>query len=313
MEASLPIKKINSLEKNIQTVIKGKPEAAKATLVAFLSQGHMLIEDVPGVGKTTLAQVLARSTDLSFKRVQFTSDLLPSDILGVSIYDQKTGEFDFKAGPIFANIILADEINRATPKTQSALLEAMSESKITIDGKTYELPKPFMVIATQNPFEYRGTFPLPENQLDRFSMRVSIGYPDYESEKEILLKFSPEKPWDGIQPVVSREEVLVMQTMVERVHLDESILDYILTIIKETRNPKVFELGVSPRGAIALKRAAQSHALIEGRAYCIPDDVKEMAVPVLAHRVILKHDRMGGKGREEEALKDVLERVKVPI
>ena len=313
MEAFLPIKKINSLKKNIQTIIKGKPEAAKATLVAFLSQGHMLIEDVPGVGKTTLAQVLARSTDLSFKRVQFTSDLLPSDILGVSIYDQKTGEFDFKAGPIFANIILADEINRATPKTQSALLEAMSESKITIDGKTYELPKPFMVIATQNPFEYRGTFPLPENQLDRFSMRVSIGYPDYESEKEILLKFSPAKPWDGIQPVVSREEVLVMQTMVERVHLDESILDYILTIIKETRNPKVFELGVSPRGAIALKRAAQSHALIEGRAYCIPDDVKEMAVPVLAHRVILKHDRMGGKGREEEALKDVLERVKVPI
>jgi len=313
LEAFLPIKKINSLEKNIQTVIKGKPEAAKATLVAFLSQGHMLIEDVPGVGKTTLAQVLARSTDLSFKRVQFTSDLLPSDILGVSIYDQKTGEFDFKPGPIFANIILADEINRATPKTQSALLEAMSESKITIDGKTYELPKPFMVIATQNPFEYRGTFPLPENQLDRFSMRVSIGYPDYESEKEILLKFSPTKPWDGIQSVVSREEVLVMQTMVERVHLDESILDYILTIIKETRNPKVFELGVSPRGAIALKRAAQSHALIEGRAYCIPDDIKEMAVPVLSHRVILKHDRMGGKGREEEALKDVLERVKVPI
>lgn len=313
MEAFLPIKKINSLKKNIQTIIKGKPEAAKATLVAFLSQGHMLIEDVPGVGKTTLAQVLARSTDLSFKRVQFTSDLLPSDILGVSIYDQKTGEFDFKAGPIFANIILADEINRATPKTQSALLEAMSESKITIDGKTYELPKPFMVIATQNPFEYRGTFPLPENQLDRFSMRVSIGYPDYESEKEILLKFSPAKPWDGIQSVVSREEVLVMQTMVERVNLDESILDYILTIIKETRNPKVFELGVSPRGAIALKRAAQSHALIEGRAYCIPDDVKEMAVPVLSHRVILKHDRMGGKGREEEALKDVLERVKVPI
>ena len=313
MEAFLPIKKINSLEKNIQAVIKGKPEAAKATLVAFLSQGHMLIEDVPGVGKTTLAQVLARSTDLSFKRVQFTSDLLPSDILGVSIYDQKTGEFDFKAGPIFANIILADEINRATPKTQSALLEAMSESKVTIDGKTYELPKPFMVIATQNPFEYRGTFPLPENQLDRFSMRVSIGYPDYESEKEILLKFSPAKPWDGIQSVVSREEVLVIQTMVERVHLDESILDYILTIIKETRNPKVFELGVSPRGAIALKRAAQSHALIEGRAYCIPDDVKEMAVPVLSHRVILKHDRMGGKGREEEALIEVLERVKVPI
>ena len=313
MELSELARKIRSLEKNIQGIIKGKSEVVKTAIIGLLSQGHMLIEDIPGVGKTTLAQALAKSTDLSFKRVQFTSDLLPSDILGVSILDQKNGEFDFKPGPIFANVVLADEINRATPKTQSALLEAMSESKITIDGKTYELPKPFMVIATQNPFEYRGTFPLPENQLDRFSMRVSIGYPDYESEKEILLKFNPAKPWDGIQSVVSREEVLVIQTMVERVHLDESILDYILTIIKETRNPKVFELGVSPRGAIALKRAAQSHALIEGRAYCIPDDVKEMAVPVLSHRVILKHDRMGGKGREEEALIEVLERVKVPI
>jgi MoxR-like ATPase len=307
------VKKIKNLEKNIEMVIRGKPEAVRAALIAFLSRGHMLIEDVPGVGKTTLAQALAKSTDLSFKRVQFTSDLLPSDILGVSILDQKTGEFDFKPGPIFANIILADEINRATPKTQSALLEAMSESKITIDGKTYELPKPFMVIATQNPFEYRGTFPLPENQLDRFSMRISIGYPGYESEKEILVRFSPVKPWDGIQPVASKEEVMVLQAIVEKVRVDESILDYILTIIRETRNPKVFELGVSPRGAISLKRAAQASALIEGRTYCIPDDVKEMVVPVLAHRIILKRDSLAGRGKEEEALLEVLEKVKVPI
>jgi MoxR-like ATPase len=304
--------KIKSLEKNIQRVIKGKPEVVRTSIVGLLSQGHMLIEDIPGVGKTTLAQALAKSTAISFKRVQFTSDLLPSDILGVSVFDQKNGEFNFKPGPIFANIVLADEINRATPKTQSALLEAMNESRITIDGKSYELPKPFMVIATQNPFEYKGTFPLPENQLDRFSMRISIGYPDYESEKEILSKFSPANPWDGIQPVISREEVLLIQGMVEKVKIDESILDYILSIIKETRNPKLFELGVSPRGAIALKRAAQSHALIEGRSYCIPDDVKEMAIPVLAHRVILKHDGLMGNGREG-SIKEALERVKVPI
>jgi MoxR-like ATPase len=313
LEVLALVRKTQILERNIQRVIRGKPEVVRTAIIALLSQGHMLIEDVPGVGKTTLAQALARSTDLAFKRIQFTSDLLPSDILGVSIFDQKSGEFNFKPGPIFSNIVLADEINRATPKTQSALLEAMSESRVTIDGKNYELPKPFMVIATQNPFEYKGTFPLPENQLDRFLMRISIGYPDYESEKEILIKFSPANPWDRIQPVISKEEVSVLQTMVERVRMDESLLDYILAIINETRNPKVFELGVSPRGAIALKRAAQACALVEGRTYCIPDDIKEMTVPVLAHRVILKHDRFVGKGREEEVIKEVLEKVKVPI
>jgi MoxR-like ATPases len=307
------LEKIQNLEKNIQKVVKGKPDAVKAVLIALISQGHILIEDVPGVGKTTLAQALSKSTELSFKRIQFTSDLLPSDILGVSILDQKSGEFNFKPGPIFANIVLADEINRTTPKTQSALLEAMSESRVTIDGKVYDLPKPFMVIATQNPFEYRGTFPLPENQLDRFSMRISIGYPDYESEKEILTRFSISKTWDGIQPVVSKDEMLTLQAMVEGVRVDEAILDYILQIIKETRNPKTFELGVSPRGAIALKRAAQSRALIEGRTYCIPDDVKEMVVSVVAHRIILKHDYPLGKGKEEEVLKEVLEKVKVPM
>jgi len=312
LESSELTRKIQGLEKNIQRFMRGKPEVVRTVVVGLLSQGHILIEDIPGVGKTTLAQALAKSTALSFKRIQFTSDLLPSDILGVSILDQKIGEFNFKPGPIFANIVLADEINRATPKTQSALLEAMSESGVTIDGKSYELPKPFMVIATQNPFEYKGTFLLPENQLDRFLMRISIGYPDYESEKEILINFSLNS-WDGIQAVVSKEELLVLQAMVERVRVDESILDYMLTIVKETRNPKVFELGASPRGAIALKRASQSHALVEGRTYCIPDDVKDMAVPVLSHRVILKHDRFVGKGREEEAIKEILEKVKVPI
>jgi MoxR-like ATPase len=312
LERSELARKIQSLEKNIQRFMRGKPEVVRTVVVGLLSQGHILIEDIPGVGKTTLAQALAKSTALSFKRIQFTSDLLPSDILGVSILDQKIGEFNFKPGPIFANIVLADEINRATPKTQSALLEAMSESRVTVDGKNYELPKPFMVIATQNPFEYKGTFLLPENQLDRFLMRISIGYPDYESEKEILINFSLNS-WDRIQAVISKDELLALQSMVEGVRVDEAILDYMLTIVKETRNPKVFELGVSPRGAIALKRAAQSHALVEGRTYCIPDDVKDMAVPVLSHRIILKHDRFVGRGKEEEAIREVLERIRVPI
>lgn len=305
--------KIQSLERNINSVIKGKPEIVKTAIAALLSRSHMLIEDVPGVGKTTLAHALARSTDLSFKRIQFTSDLLPSDILGVSVLDQSTGDFKFKPGPIFANIVLADEINRSTPKTQSALLEAMSEAKATVDGTGYNLPSPFMVIATQNPFEYKGTFPLPENQLDRFSIRISIGYPDRESEREILSKFSPENSWDHIKPVISREEVIYLQKTSDTVRIDESILDYILAIIAETRNPKLFELGVSPRGAIALKSAAQSLALTDGRNYCIPDDVKEMAVPVLAHRVVLRNERFPGQGGEEEAMREVLGRVKVPI
>ncbi len=305
--------KIQSLERNISSVIKGKPEIVKTAIVALLSRSHMLIEDVPGVGKTTLAHALAGSTDLSFKRIQFTSDLLPSDILGVSILDQSTGDFKFKPGPIFANIVLADEINRATPKTQSALLEAMNEARATVDGTAYDIPKPFMVIATQNPFEYKGTFPLPENQLDRFSIRISIGYPDRESERDILSTFSSVSSWDHIKPVISREEVIYLQKMSEKVRIDESILDYILAIIAETRNPKFFELGVSPRGSIALKSAAQSLALTDGRNYCIPDDVKEMAVPVLAHRVVLRNERFPGHGGEEEAMKEVLQRVTVPI
>lgn len=313
MDSSDFTTQIQSLENNIGGVIKGKPGIVKTAVVALLSRSHMLIEDVPGVGKTTLAHALARSTDLSFKRIQFTSDLLPSDILGVSVLDQSTGDFKFKPGPIFANIVLADEINRATPKTQSALLEAMNEARATVDGNIYEMPKPFMVIATQNPFEYKGTFPLPENQLDRFSIRISIGYPDRQSEKEILSTFSGANSWDQVKPVISGDEVINLQKMSDRVKMDESILDYILEIIKETRNPKFFELGVSPRGAIALKRAAQARALTDVRSYCIPDDVKEMAVAVLAHRVVLRNEHMGGQESREEALNEVLKRVRVPI
>ncbi len=305
--------RIKSLEKNIGGVVRGKPRIVKTAVIALLSRSHMLIEDVPGVGKTTLAQALARSTELSFKRIQFTSDLLPSDILGVSVLDQAAGDFKFKPGPVFANIVLADEINRATPKTQSALLEAMNEARVTLDGVEYELPAPFMVIATQNPFEYKGTFPLPENQLDRFAVRISIGYPDAASEKEILSAFGPTNTWSGIKPVVSRDDILALQVLSEKVRLDESILDYILAIINETRDRKLFTLGVSPRGAIALKSAAQAHALTDGRTYCIPDDVKEMAVPVLAHRVVLRDDRIGGQGGEEDAIEEVLRNVRVPV
>ncbi|MGB7291651.1 MAG: MoxR family ATPase [Thermodesulfobacteriota bacterium] len=305
--------RIRRLEKNIQQVIKGKPEVIKTAIVALISRGHLLIEDVPGVGKTTLAQALANSVDLSFKRLQFTSDLLPTDILGVSIFDQNTGEFNFKHGPIFANVVFVDEINRATPKTQSALLEAMNESVVTIDGFSHRLPDPFMVVATQNPFEYKGTFPLPENQLDRFLMRIRIGYPDYESEMEILIKFNSLGFLNGIKPVLTKEELLQLQSMTQQVSIDESLLDYILSIVKETRNQKYFELGVSPRGAIALKLAAQSRALLDGRSFCIPDDIKEMVIPVLSHRVALKYEHLPEKRRQEDLLNDVLERVKVPI
>jgi MoxR-like ATPase len=305
--------KIRRLETNIQKVIKGKPEVIKTAVVALISRGHLLIEDVPGVGKTTLAQALANSVDLSFKRLQFTSDLLPTDILGVSIFNQNTGEFNFKHGPIFANVVFVDEINRATPKTQSALLEAMNESIVTIDGFSYRLPDPFMVVATQNPFEYKGTFPLPENQLDRFLMRVRIGYPDYESEMEILAKFSSLGFLNGIKPVLTKDELLQLQSMTQQVSIDESLLDYILSIVKETRNQKYFELGVSPRGAIALKLAAQARALLDGRMFCIPDDIKEMVIPVLSHRVVLKYEHLPEKRRQEDLLNEVLERVKVPI
>ena len=311
MEKSEILNKVSSLEKSIKKVVKGKDQVIRDVVVAFLSSGHVLIEDVPGVGKTTLAQALAKSTGLSYNRIQFTSDLLPSDIIGVSIYDQRSAEFKFNPGPIFSNIILADEINRATPKTQSALLQAMNEARVSVDIKNYRLAKPFVVIATQNPYEYKGTFPLPENQLDRFAIRISIGYPDFESEKEILLNTRSYNSTDGITPVLTKEDVLYLQSMVEEVMVDESILNYILDIVNQTRSNKIFDLGVSPRGAIALKIAAQANAIVEGRTYCIPDDVKNMARAVLAHRVILKSEARNISS-EEEAIEEILENTRVP-
>ncbi|HSG31311.1 MAG TPA: MoxR family ATPase [Thermodesulfobacteriota bacterium] len=311
MDSSEIAQKVNLLERNIQKVVKGKKEVIRDVIVALLSGGHVLIEDVPGVGKTTLAQSLAKSTNLSYNRIQFTSDLLPSDILGVSIFDQNKTEFKFSPGPIFSSIVLADEINRATPKTQSALLQAMSESKVTVDGKTYKLVQPFIVIATQNPFEYKGTFPLPENQLDRFAIRISIGYPDYESEKEIMTNSNPYNSSDQLSPVISKDDILQLQSMVNNVTIDESILEYILDIVNKTRDNSLFDLGVSPRGTIAFKLAAQANAIVEGRDYCIPDDVKNMAVAVLAHRVIMKTET-SKVSTEEEAIKEILEQIKVP-
>lgn len=304
--------KIGKLEENISSVIKGKPNIVKTVVSALLSRAHILIEDVPGVGKTTLAHALARSTELSFRRIQFTSDLLPSDILGVSVLNQNAGDFEFKQGPVFTNVLLADEINRATPKTQSALLEAMNEASVTIDGVVHHLPEPFMVIATQNPYEYKGTFPLPENELDRFSIRISIGYPDQESERAILREHNTIEGAKNIKPVISKQEVLLLQKMSQNVRLDDSLIEYIIAIITETRNGKSFRLGASPRGAIALKTAAQSRALTEGRTYCIPDDIKEMAVPVLAHRVVHKDAGLTEEG-SEDALMDILSRVPSPL
>lgn len=304
--------KTQKLEDNIGSVIKGKPGIVKTVVSALLSRAHILIEDVPGVGKTTLAHALAKSTELSFKRIQFTSDLLPSDILGVSVLNQNTGDFEFKKGPVFTNVLLADEINRATPKTQSALLEAMNESRVTIDGQEHPLPEPFIVIATQNPYEYKGTFPLPENELDRFSIRISIGYPDRESEKVILREHSNIEGAKNIEPVISKQEVILLQRMSQNVRVDDSLLEYIIAIIAQTRSSSLFRLGASPRGAIALKTQAQSRALTEGRTYCIPDDIKEMALPVLSHRVVQKDGGLIDEG-SEDALQEILDRVPAPL
>jgi MoxR-like ATPase len=279
---------IRRLEANVALVIRGKREVIRLATVCLLARGHVLIEDVPGVGKTTLAQGLARSLGLSFQRIQFTSDLLPSDIIGVSIFNQKTQGFEFVSGPLFANVVLADEINRATPKTQSALLEAMSERQVTVERRRYLLPEPFVVLATQNPLEFHGTFPLPESQLDRFLMSLSLGYPPRLDERELLLSGGVEDLLQHLQPVVSQPELLQLQARVQQVHVAEKLADYMLAIAEATRHGSEFLLGVSTRGAQSLFRAVQALALAEGRSYAVPDDVQRLAVPVLAHRVVLK-------------------------
>ncbi len=308
--------KIAELQAAIETVIRGKSETVKFALIALLAKGHLLIEDVPGIGKTTLANALARALELSFQRIQFTSDLLPSDMIGLSIFNQKSGDFEWKAGPIFSNIVLADEINRATPKTQSALLEAMAEEQVTVEGVTRRLPLPFIVVATQNPSEHHGTYPLPESQLDRFMLRLHIGYPTLDDERNILRDRETSDPMNSVEPVMSQTEVLEMQRLVADVRFDDALLDYLLQIVDLTRKSESVELGISPRGTLALFRSAQAMAFIEGRDYCIADDVKRLVVPCFAHRLIVssRTNALRGRTREaEQVLQDILQQVSVPI
>lgn len=279
---------VRRLEVQVSRVLRGKDEVIRLAVIALLAEGHILIEDVPGVGKTTLAQSLSRSIGLAFQRIQFTSDLLPSDIIGVSIFKQAEQAFEFVAGPLFANVVLADEINRATPKTQSALLEAMSEGRVSVDRKRYALPRPFLVIATQNPLEFHGTFPLPESQLDRFLMSLAIGYPPRQEERNLLLSGGVENELARLEPVVTREELLELQAKVREVRVADKLVEYMLSIAEATRGVGEFALGVSTRGLQGLYRAAQALALSEGRAYVIPDDVQRLVGPVLAHRVVVK-------------------------
>ena len=307
--------RLGELETALGSAIRGKTEVLRMALVCLLAKGHLLIEDVPGVGKTTLAQALSRAVDCRFHRLQFTSDMLPSDVLGVTIYNAHSQEFEFKPGPIFTNFLLADEINRTTPKTQSALLEAMNEQQVTIDGRSYPLPEPFMVMATQNPVEHHGTYPLPESQLDRFFMRLRIGYPDRANEREIV-KRAAVGSFDGVAPVLSAQDVMQLQQWAGTVKVDDSLVDYMLAIVERTRSHEALSLGVSPRGAQALYRAAQALAMLEGREYAIPDDVKRLAVPVFAHRVVI-NTRLALAQRtadvSDRILEEILKLVDVPL
>jgi len=308
--------RLAELQRSIGRVVKGKEEVIHLALTALLARGHLLIEDVPGVGKTTLAQALARSFRCSFQRIQFTSDLLPSDVIGVSVFNPATQEFEFKPGPIFANIIVADEINRTTPKTQSALLEAMNESQITVDNHTRPLPQPFLVVATQNPIEHHGTYPLPESQLDRFLMRIRMGYPSRTSEKEILRNNSAAGHADQIVPLMDAHDVVGMQQAISQVKVEESLLDYALEIVERTRQTEQLSLGVSSRGAVMLHRAAQARAFLEGRDYCLPDDFKRLIVPVFAHRVVVSSRYVSTQKKSEQAeaiLREILDTTRVPL
>lgn len=302
---------IRLLQERIDSVIKGKQSAVKMAVVTLLGRGHLIIEDVPGVGKTTLAFTLAKATNCSFQRIQFTSDLLPTDIIGVSIYNPDTKNFEFKEGPIFANIVLADEINRTNPKTQSALLEAMNERRVSVDRKTYTLPEPFMVIATQNPTEYHGTFPLPESQIDRFMMHLKLGYPETGYEKQALLGQSSLEFLENMQPVITGDEILRMQKEIDYVKVDDSLLDYLMAVITATRNNEKIRLGASTRGAQFLLKAAKANAYYEGRDYIVPDDIKNLASTVLGHRLILKARTSASDA--EEIMKEILERISVPV
>lgn len=308
--------RVELLQSAIERVIRGKPEVVRLALVTLLAGGHLLIEDVPGVGKTTLAHALARALDCDFQRIQFTSDLLPSDVIGLSIYNQHDSLFEWKPGPIFANVVLADEINRTTPKTQSALLEAMAERHVTVEGVTHPLPQPFMVLATQNPIEHHGTYPLPESQLDRFMLRLRIGYPGVDDEKLILRDRERAEPLDDMQPVLRAQDILELQEAVSEVSVDDAIVDYLMRIVAATRSSEMLDLGVSPRGTLSLFRAAQALALTEERSYCLPDDIKRLVVPVFAHRITVSSRYSSAMRRSEEAeavLLEIMKTIGVPL
>jgi len=301
------------LIRNIQSVFIGRNETVKLVLTGLFAGGHILIEDVPGVGKTVLARALARSIDCTFQRIQFTPDLLPSDIIGVSIFTPRMEEFVFKPGPIFSNVILADEINRTTPRTQSSLLEAMNDFQVSVDGKTRVLDMPFIVLATQNPYEFEGTYPLPESQLDRFLMRIEIGYPNMEHEKQVLLSQAHKHPLASLKPVLHKSDIVAIQERVKEVRVDESIIEYMLEITRKTRSKNKLEIGVSPRGSLMLRRAVQAYAFVSGRDFVVPDDVKTLAVPVLSHRVIVRSTARQDARRAAAVIKEILEEIPVPV
>ena len=307
--------RLKKLQAAVESVVRGKTETVKLAIVALLANGHVLIEDVPGVGKTTLAHSLALALDASFQRIQFTSDLLPSDVLGRSVFNQRNATFEWQPGAIFSNVVLADEINRATPKTQSALLEAMAEGQVTTEGVTRLLPSPFIVLATQNPVEHHGTYPLPESQLDRFMLRLTMGYPSLADEKRILHDRSAADPLDLVRPVLSVSDILELQRQVTEIRVDESLINYLMEIVVATRGSDKLELGVSPRGSLALFRAAQALAFVEGRAFCQPDDVKRLVVPCFAHRVVLNSRVAAFNSSQQTAenvLREILTRINVP-
>ena len=304
---------IQRIRSNVESAVLGKQDTVRLAVVALLAGGHVLLEDAPGLGKTSLARALAKSLGCRFTRLQFTPDLLPSDILGANVYRPNTGDFEFRAGSVFTNVLLADEINRTTPRTQSALLEAMSERQVSIEGETLPLPEPFLVIATQNPFEFEGTYPLPENQLDRFMMCLEVGYPDRETEREVFSRHRNGEPTDELEAVTDAEEMISLQRRVADVRVDESISDYMLDIVQATRNHADLALGVSTRGALTLYKAAQAMALLEDRDFVIPDDIKQLCGPVLAHRIVCRGAvRDGHRQRAIHILNGIMDQLAVP-
>lgn len=304
---------INRIRANVESAVLGKSETVRLSVVALLAGGHVLLEDAPGLGKTSLARALSKTLGCNFNRLQFTPDLLPSDIIGANVYRPDSGQFEFRPGPVFTNVLLADEINRTTPRSQSALLEVMSEQQVSIEGKTRQLDPPFLVIATQNPFEFEGTYPLPENQLDRFMVCLELGYPDRETEREVFRRHRSGEPTDSLESITTAEEVIQLQKAVGDIRVDDSISDYMLDIVEATRNNPELSLGVSTRGALTLYKAVQAMAMVEGRDYAIPDDVKQLVTPVLAHRIVCRGAmRDGHRARASQVLQSIVDGLKVP-